>query len=263
MEDNLIWLIFIAFAVVVFTFIQQKDNRYQRLKKDHQRLEMMYNTIQEEHRKAEFDKGQLERNLTRIRRWKDHLHEIKSELKEAKRGSDYLSAKRLDYLEKFITSCMQSDSPDFIFLETFETRTIYTFKDRLNRMLGNAEFEIEIVSPWIKRSTWDSIKAPLARFAEKGGALKVFTRGNDTDITRGLSDDIRNDVMVMGGEVILIKHLHAKLYLVDRKEAILASANLTRGGIQGNLEAGIWSNNPVLLRDICKFIDNLYLEGVR
>jgi hypothetical protein len=48
---------------------------------------------------------------------------------------------------------------------------------------------------------------------------------------------------------------------VDRKEAIVASANLTRGGIEGNIEAGIWSNNPVLLRKICNFVDTLYLEA--
>jgi phosphatidylserine/phosphatidylglycerophosphate/cardiolipin synthase-like enzyme len=46
----------------------------------------------------------------------------------------------------------------------------------------------------------------------------------------------------MGGEIILVKQLHNKLYLVDRKEAIVALANLTRGGIEGNIEAGIWSN---------------------
>ncbi len=49
-------------------------------------------------------------------------------------------------------------------------------------------------------------------------------------------------------------------YLVDLKEAIATSANLTRGGFEGNIEAGIWSNNPCLLREICKFVDNLYLK---
>ena len=50
-------------------------------------------------------------------------------------------------------------------------------------------------------------------------------------------------------------------YLVDRKEVIATSANLTRGGFEGNIEAGIWSNNPCLLREICKFVDNLYLKA--
>lgn len=53
-----------------------------------------------------------------------------------------------------------------------------------------------------------------------------------------------------GGEIILVKQLHNKLYLVDRKDAIVASSNLAQGGIEGNIEAGILSNNPVMLREI-------------
>jgi phosphatidylserine/phosphatidylglycerophosphate/cardiolipin synthase-like enzyme len=86
----------------------------------------------------------------------------------------------------------------------------------------------------------------------------VFIRDEESNISSRLGDDIREEVEVMGGEIILIKQLHAKLYLVDRKEVIVTSANLTRGGFEGNIEAGIWSNNPCLLSEICKFVDNLY-----
>jgi phosphatidylserine/phosphatidylglycerophosphate/cardiolipin synthase-like enzyme len=65
----------------------------------------------------------------------------------------------------------------------------------------------------------------------------------------------------MGGEIILIKQLHVKLYLVGRKEVIVTSANLAKGGFEGNIEAGIWSNNPYLLREICELVDDLYIEA--
>jgi hypothetical protein len=52
-----------------------------------------------------------------------------------------------------------------------------------------------------------------------------------------------------------------QVYLVDRKEVKVSSANLTRGGIKGNIEAGILSNNPVMLREICNFVYALYLEA--
>ena len=62
----------------------------------------------------------------------------------------------------------------------------------------------------------------------------------------------------MGGEVVLVSQLHAKIYVVDRKEAIVTSANLTKGGIDDNYEAGIWLNDPAVLKEICAFIDDLY-----
>ena len=68
----------------------------------------------------------------------------------------------------------------------------------------------------------------------------------------------RNEVRSLGGEVLFVSQLHAKIYLVDRKEAIVTSANLTKGGIEDNYEAGIWLNDPNVLKEICAFIDDLY-----
>lgn len=53
-----------------------------------------------------------------------------------------------------------------------------------------------------------------------------------------------------GGEAISIKQLHAKLFLVDRSEAIIGSAELTGSGVEGKLETRVWSNNPALISDI-------------
>ena len=60
---------------------------------------------------------------------------------------------------------------------------------------------------------------------------------------------------------MLVRQLHAKIYLVDRKEAIIASANLTKSGMEGNYEAGIWLNDPTALKEICAYIDDLYQCG--
>jgi hypothetical protein len=263
MDDYLTGLIFISFAVTAFTFFQLKDGKYQRLKKDLNRLEAMCSSLQEERRKAEIIKENLEKGIADSMKSKEQLRKTKIELREAKMSSDYLSAKKLEHMEKYIAACIQSDSPDLIFLETFQPLAMYTFRERLNSMLEDAEFEINIISPWIKRSAWEGIRIPIIKFAKNGGALKVFLKGDECDFSNGLCDDIRKDVEDMGGEVILIKQLHAKIYIMDKKEAILASANLTRGGVESNLEAGIWSNNPPLIREICKFVDNLYLEGKR
>jgi hypothetical protein len=261
MADYLIWLIFIAFGVLAFTIVQLKESRYRRLKKDYQMLEVAHSALQEEWKRNEFGRLQLERSLIGSKRWKDQLQEIRSDLRSAKMAPHYLSAKRLEHLEEYVAACIRAGDPDLVFLGTFKPMEVYTLKENLIRMFDEAEFEIEIVSPWIKRQTWENIKVSIARFIGKGGSLRVFIRDEESDFSNRLGDDIREEVEVMGGEIILIKQLHAKLYLVDRKEAILTSANLTRGGLECNIEAGIWSNNPCLLREICKFVDNLYLKA--
>jgi len=57
-------------------------------------------------------------------------------------------------------------------------------------MLEKAKFEIEIVSPWIKRQTWGSIKVSIERFIRMGGSLRVFISDEESCFSRGLSDDI-------------------------------------------------------------------------
>jgi phosphatidylserine/phosphatidylglycerophosphate/cardiolipin synthase-like enzyme len=37
----------------------------------------------------------------------------------------------------------------------------------------------------------------------------------------------------------------------------VTSANLSKGGIDDNYEAGIWLNDPNVLKDICAYIDDL------
>jgi hypothetical protein len=261
MADYLIWLIFVAFIVMAFTIVQLKESRYQRLMKDYQMLAAAHSSTQEECKRSEFDRLQLERSLVGSKRWKDQLLEMRGDLRTAKMSRDYLSAKRLEHLEEYIGVSIQAGQSDFAFLGTFKPMEVYTLKEHLIRMFDKAEFEIEIISPWIKRQTWEGIKVSIARFIGKGGSLRVFIRDEGPDFSSRLGDDIRQEVEVMGGEIILVKQLHAKLYLVDRKEAIVTSANLTRGGFEGNIEAGIWSNNPCLLREICSFVDNLYMKS--
>jgi phosphatidylserine/phosphatidylglycerophosphate/cardiolipin synthase-like enzyme len=259
MDDYLAGLIFIAVVVIVFAFFQHKNSMHQQLLKNYNKLETKCSSMLEERRRAEFTVHELEKEIANSMKCKKQLRKTMTELRKTKISKEYLSAMRLENAEKYIATCIQSDNPSLIFLETFPPMRRYTLRDRLTSMLDNAKFEIDIVSPWIKRSAWENIKIPLIRFIRKGGVLKVFLK-NEQDFSRGLGDDIRMEVEEMGGETIPIKHLHAKLYLVDRKEAIIGSANLTGGGVEGNLEAGMWSNNPALISEICKFIDKLYQE---
>jgi predicted Holliday junction resolvase-like endonuclease len=73
MADYLICLIFIAFVVMAFTILQLKESRYRMLKKDYQMLEAAHSAMQDECKRSEFNRLQLERSLVGSKRWKDQL----------------------------------------------------------------------------------------------------------------------------------------------------------------------------------------------
>jgi len=45
--------------------------------------------------------------------------------------------------------------------------------------------------------------------------------------------------------------------MVDRKEAIITSSNFTKGGVESNYEAGIYLNDPAVLKEISDFVDDI------
>jgi phosphatidylserine/phosphatidylglycerophosphate/cardiolipin synthase-like enzyme len=194
-------------------------------------------------------------------KWKERAWELEEELKKVKHTQDYASAQRLQFLEDSIARSQKN--PDILFLDTTPSRGKRTFEDRLCRMLEDAEFEIIIVSPWIKRQTWNRVKGPMRKFSRRGGKLSVFMRGSESDYSLGRSDNLQKEISDLGGETILVDLLHAKIYMADRREAIITSANLTKGGTQSNYECGIWVNDPIVLKDICKFIDDIRRIGER
>jgi hypothetical protein len=257
MDEYLIWLIFLALSIFALSLIQLKDRHYRRLRAENQRLQTDLDGISARLREREMDIDQMQRSSANLLKWKSRAAELEEELKTTKQTQEYADASRLEYLEGRIESSA-SKGQSALFLETFQPRGLFTFEEKLVRMLEQAEFEVVIVSPWIKRQMWERIKVPLKRFVRKGGKVRVFMRGCESDFSAGLSDDLARDVRDLGGDVFPVKQLHAKLYVVDRKEAIIASANLTKGGIEGNYEAGVWLNDPLVMRDICLFLEDLY-----
>ncbi len=259
MNSYTVWLIFLAFAILALCIVQLQSRRSKSLEKERQNLQKSLQKWQGRIKERERTIDELERRAAQLLKWKDRASELEQELAQTKKTERYASAKRLQYLEDQLEEKnLAEKSPSSVFLRTFQPRGLHTFGERLGLMLEEAEFEVVIVSPWIKRQTWDRIKGPLRKFARRGGRLLVFTRGCESDYSLGLSDDIMKEVAELGGEVVPVRPLHAKLYVVDRRQAIVASANLTRGGLEGNYEAGIWLNDPSVLKDICAFVEDLH-----
>jgi len=257
----LIWLIFFALAIFSVCIIQLQEGRCKRLQEDCKQLQKNLQLWQDKLRKKESSIDHLQRDFAQLLKWKERASELEEELKRVKQTQDYASAQRLQFLEDYIANSQKN--PHVIFLGAFSSLGLHAFDDELRRMLEDAKFEIVIVSPWIKRQTWNRMKGPIRKFSRGGGKLRVFMRGSKSDYSLGLSDNLQEEVNELGGEVMLVAKLHAKIYMVDRKEAIVTSANLTKGGTEANYEGGIWVNDPVVLKEICEFIDGVSTQAAK
>ena len=102
------------------------------------------------------------------------------------------------------------------------------------------------------------ILSRVIAFVKDGGVLKVFIKGTKEDFSSWRSDwSVINEIKRYGGNVMFVPRLYAKLCVVDRCEALIISANPTRSWLDFGYEAGVWSCNPGILREVCGFVDKL------
>lgn len=256
---DLAWIISAAAGVLALIAVQKRDDRYKHLQSVHLDLQARQKALSAQIRGAEDEIERLKRENMRLAKLKGRADEMEIALREAKRSDAYISHKRQERLEDQ-SSRLRSMRPSAKFVGTLSYTRRSTLAEKLEEMIASAEFEVLIVSPWIKECAWEKIAVHLERFARRGGTLNVFTRADPSDYTNGLADDISKEVERLGGELISVRQLHAKLYVADRREAIVTSANLTRGGIESNCESGIWLDDPAAVEEICEFVDSLRLS---
>ena len=58
-----------------------------------------------------------------------------------------------------------------------------------------------------------------------------------------------------------IKRLHAKMIIIDDKECLITSANLTKNAMGANIEAGIWTIDKKIITDSINVLKQLVSEG--
>lgn len=64
-------------------------------------------------------------------------------------------------------------------------------------------------------------------------------------------------------DLIHLPALHAKVYVADCRMAVVTSANLTDGGLSGNLEYGIAFTTEAIVEEIRRDFENYILLGTR
>lgn len=131
----------------------------------------------------------------------------------------------------------------------------------LLEIVSVAEREIFVVSPWIMGCTLNSIVGvtKLGRTI----SWKVLTRGNHKDFCDGFSDIEAFKRMIGNSSFDLRanRRLHAKVYVVDRRTALITSANLTEGGMQHNPEVGLAITDPDEISELMKELDKWFKEA--
>ena len=127
----------------------------------------------------------------------------------------------------------------------------------IEKELFSAKEYALICSPWI---TFDFAKK-IIRLVEKGTEVRVITsnsKAGDTDKTlewfrdyvrpeKDLLGRIKKDWSApsnFGFKIIEEDFIHAKMYLVDGKYAVVGSANLTESGLWHNIEHVMYFTRP-------------------
>jgi phosphatidylserine/phosphatidylglycerophosphate/cardiolipin synthase-like enzyme len=184
--------------------------------------------------------------------------ELQRRLKEIEGTNKYKLKKRVEGLERCITLFLKGKKQDTVFAATFEAVGMDSIENTLHAMINRAEMEIVFVTPWIKEGIWKRIRGSVLKFLKDGGELKVFIKGTKEDFSSGRSDfSVVEEIRKFGGVVKFVPKLHAKVYVVDRREALICSANLSRSGLDFSYEAGVWSCNPGIVNEVLVFVDRL------
>ena len=73
--------------------------------------------------------------------------------------------------------------------------------------------------------------------------------------------DATSRLVTSGGAVKVHKMLHARIFMIGKKVAIISSADLKSDSLDINYEAGIWTNNSTVIDDAFDFFEKVWEEA--
>jgi cardiolipin synthase len=131
-------------------------------------------------------------------------------------------------------------------------------------MLSKAEKEVLIASPHIYYTDW--LTAELKPILSKGVKVRIITWPSyERRNFKGIEDVVEDKKqyftlkrfleMFPPGTVRINDNIHAKLAVVDEKEVLITTANLTQTGLWENYETGFWAENEKLASQAKDFFD--------
>ncbi len=128
------------------------------------------------------------------------------------------------------------------------------WRNNLQSLLLSVERDLLIASPYIQLAEAEWVCRTLAsRTTPTQHGLHVLTDVRSDSVLSG-SLDIRAlrafYEAIPEAEVVNLPRLHAKVYLADRRMAIVTSANLTHAGLEKNFEYGVGFKGEAIVSQI-------------
>ena len=131
-------------------------------------------------------------------------------------------------------------------------------------MLNSAETEIKILSPFI-----DVMYEDIIDLAENNPnlSIKLITRPPKHTEGTGIRERIARTALKLleiatEGKLRTNKILHARMIIVDDKEALISSADLTRDQLIDEFNAGVWVRDKETVKRATEFFDNIWEESI-
>jgi len=155
---------------------------------------------------------------------------------------------------------LQQQVDGFEFLVTTpDHKNTKTISDAFGVSVKSAKKEICIVSPWITY-----LIPEIEDIVPKDVKFNIITRIDKKDVGTPFFDEniARRLIHLGGGSIRRLNSLHAKMIIVDRKKAIISSANITRAGLDDdagntNYEAGVVIKGDYV-KDAITFFDAMW-----
>ncbi|GIL15085.1 MAG: hypothetical protein BroJett039_02580 [Chloroflexota bacterium] len=124
---------------------------------------------------------------------------------------------------------------------------INPWKEKFVTLIREAEKSIDIAVPFL---SYNLVSELLSHLEEKKGSVETrfIVRLHGDDFVQGVSDIRAYELLA--GKARALRNLHAKVYLFNSRAAIISSANLTRAGLEGNLELGVLIDDHTLIKDV-------------
>lgn len=125
------------------------------------------------------------------------------------------------------------------------------WKNKFTTLLNETRKSLLVISPFITENAVNLLESIVKKSSI---SIEILTRCNDIDFLNNASDiSAIRKLINFGAKVKAKKHLHAKAYIFDGIKAIVTSANFTGGGLNRNIELGVYledTNNDQLFDKI-------------
>lgn len=118
----------------------------------------------------------------------------------------------------------------------------------LRRLFSEAKEEVKIASAWVK----GEVIKDLLSLLKQGVKVELILRASSYEDFRITDSEVFKAVKERGGRLFLNERLHAKFVIVDRKKALVGSANLTHSGLlpEGNVETAVLLSEAKKIREL-------------